>query len=169
MSLTYAIARPSIQSGDLLALTHVSWASGYDMQLQLVRFGTQSEYVHVGLIWEIGGRLFVVESVQPLVRLVPLSNFAAAGFFWIPLDAPIGDAELERALAKVGASKYSKWQAILAFFKRLHIGADDLESCAEFVIDCRRLSGVDLGAIATPAAVVRRAQEAGHPVWYVKS
>ena len=99
--MSYAETRPRIRSGDLIALTHRSWSSWYDVQIHAVRFFTQSEYSHVALVWEIGGRLFVIESVVPFVRIVPLSSLQKEGFYWVPMDAPISDAELEFALSKV--------------------------------------------------------------------
>lgn len=164
----YTEARAHIKSGDLIALTHRSWSSWYDLQVQAVRFFTQSEYSHVAMVWETGGRLFVIESVTPFVRIVPLSLMAEEGFYWVPLNAEITDKELKFALAEVGKGKYSKWQAILSQFRALPIGKDALWECAEFIITSRKLSGVDLGDKATPSAVVQRAQEAGNPVYFIK-
>lgn len=168
MAHTYSNVRDRIKSGDVLALTHKAWGTLYDLQIQIVRFFTQSEYAHVGLIWEVGGRLFVIESVEPLVRIVPLSHFADEGFYWISMREPIDQAELEFALAKVGVARYSKWQAILAFLRRLKIGADNLESCTEFLIQCRRLSGLDMGQVATPTALVEHLLALGRPVRWVR-
>lgn len=167
--MDYATVRGKIQSGDLIALTHTKFGSWYDMQVQAVRFGTQSEYSHVGMAWVIGDRVFVIESVTPVIRLVPLSLMAEDGFYWAPLGKAISQEELEFALSKVGLGKYSKWQAVMAQLRRLHIGEDNLWECAEFVITCRRLSGVDLGDKATPSAVVRAAQDRGAPVYFIKS
>jgi hypothetical protein len=157
--MDYTSNRERIKSGDLIALTHKKWGSLYDLQVQAVRLGTESEYSHVGLIWEIGGRLFVIESVVPFVRILPLAHYAKEGFYWLSMNAPISDDELEFAMDDVGTWSYSKWQAILAFFKRLKIGADRAGMCAEFVIECRRRSGVDLGDFATPSAVVFEAND----------
>jgi hypothetical protein len=81
------------------------------------------------------------------------------------MDTPITDPELAHALARVGKAKYSKLRAVLAYLKRITIGAAPLESCAEFLIECRRLSGADLGDVATPADVIRHC---GKPIWPVK-
>lgn len=167
--MDYVQLRSSIKSGDLIALTHTKFASWYDLQVQAVRFGTQSEYSHVAMAWVIGGRVWAIESVTPVIRMVPLSLLAADGFYWVPLSADIGEPELEFALSNIGIGKYSKWQAVLAQLRRLKIGADDLWECAEFVIACRRLSGVDLGDKATPSAVVRAAQDLGAPVYFINS
>lgn len=166
--MNYSEARPQIRSGDLIVLSHYKWASWYDLQVQAVRFGTQSEYSHIGIAWVIGGRVFVVESVTPVIRMVPLSLMVDEGFYWIPLDADIADAELEFALSKIGTGRYSKLQAIMAQLRTLKIGADNLWECAEFVIMARKLSGVDLGDKATPSAVVRAAQDRGAPVYFVR-
>jgi hypothetical protein len=166
--MRYNEARPLIRSGDVIATTHKDWNSLYDLMVMAVRVGTMSEFCHVGLVWEVGGRLFVIEAVTPKVRLVPLSHFAPAGFYWLPLDTPISDPELEHAMSKVGVAEYSRWQAILGGLKRLSIGTDDSAQCAEFVIECRRLSGVDLGDVATPAEVVEAALARGAPMRLVK-
>jgi hypothetical protein len=155
--MEYQQARPAIRSGDLIAFTHKRLRSFYDLKIWLVRMFTASEYSHVAIAWEIGGRLFVIESVIPYVRIVPLSNFKGEGFYHVPLNTPMSDAELEFALSKVGNAQYSQWQAVLAQFRGIGIGKDDLWECAELVITARALSGVDLEDKATPTAVVQAA------------
>ena len=156
--MKYLDARPLIQSGDVLAWSHYEWSSWYDLQVQAVRLITESEYCHVALALVFGGRVWAVESVQPVIRLVPLSNLIGLGFYWLPVNKEVTENELEFALSKVGNGKYSKLQAMQAQLERMTIGNDDLWSCAEFVITARKLSNVDLGNKATPAAVVRHAQ-----------
>jgi hypothetical protein len=165
--MDYAEARSKIKTGDLVALTHSAWASLYDLQVQAVRIGTQSEYCHVCVAWVIGGRVFVIESVEPVVRIFPMSNFEDHGFYWIPTDVPMSSEELEFGLARVGLGKYSKVQAVEGQLNILRIGEDELWMCAELTIAMRRLSGLDLGPKATPAAVVKRAQELGYPTFFV--
>lgn len=156
--MKYADARDHIQSGDVLAWSHYNWASWYDLQVQAVRIATESEYCHAALAWVAGGRVWCIESVEPVVRVVPLSNLIERGFYWLPMRVPMSEAELEFALSKVGNGRYSKLQAVQAQVATLEIGVDDLWECAEFTIACRRLSGVDLGNVATPAAVVKACQ-----------
>ena len=165
--MRYSKIRGSIKSGDIIALSHYKWASLYDLQIQIVRLSTQSEYCHIGLVWEIGGRLFVIESVTPKIRIKPLSHFVEDGFYWIPMDKGISEAELEFALGKVGKGQYSKWQAIKGQLSSLKIGVDDFWQCAEFLIECRKLSGCNLGDKATPAAVVKTLQTQGFPVFLI--
>lgn len=156
--MLYPQLREKIKTGDLIALSHYSWASWYDLQVQAVRTFTQSEYSHVALAVVWADRVWIVESVVPLIRLVPLSHFAEEGFYHVALPE-MQDQELNFALEKVGAksSRYSKLQAILGQLKALNIGEDGFWQCAEFVIACRRLSGIDLGDKATPSAVVQAA------------
>jgi hypothetical protein len=160
--MKYSEYRSNIKSGDLIAYTHYGWANWYDLQVQAVRIFTESEYTHVGLVLELGGRLFLLESVVPVIRLVPLSNsIDKNGFYHLPMHTDINNEELEFSLSKLGRGKYSKIEAILAQFRKIKIGANDLWECAEYVIACRRLSGVDLGDVATPAEVVRSALKLG--------
>ncbi len=166
--MDYATARSQIKSGDLIALSHYKWASWYDLQVQFVRFGTQSEYSHVAMAWVVGGRVFVIESVEPVVRLVPLSLMVEEGFYWAPMGVDISPAELEFVLSKVGSAQYSKLEAVMAQLRKLEIGKDDLWECAEFIIVARRLSGAALGDKATPSAVMRAVQDRGSPIYFVK-
>lgn len=166
--MNYAYARLQIRSGDLIAWSHYQWASWYDLQVQAVRVFTESEYSHVALAWVVGGRVFAIESVEPVIRIVPLSNLLGTeGCYWSPLGLDISDQELEFALSKVGNGAYSKLEAIASQLGTLQIGQDDLWSCAEFFVAARRLSGRDLGPKATPAAVVAKVQEKGYPLYRI--
>jgi len=156
--MRYAEARPLIRSGDLLAWSHRApwWRSWHDCKIALVRAFTQSEYSHVGTAWVVGGRVFVIEAVMPLVRIYPLSK--AVEFYHLPLGAAWSDKALEYALGKVG-HRYSQLQAFQAFF---HLPAnDDLWECAELTRAIALQDGIYLGDKATPTAVVRAAQLRG--------
>lgn len=164
----YEAYRKNIKSGDLIFTSHPGWKSIKDILCQIVRIGTRSEYCHVGMCWKVSGRIFVLESVQPVVRIVPLSHFAKEGFFHLPLKKPISSQELEFALSQVGVGKYSNWQALKAFFKNLTIGEDNLWICSEFVLASRGISGVELTTEATPAGIVQGALEQGYTLTYIK-
>lgn len=166
--MNYTETREEIQSGDLIAFSHYKWASPRDWLSQVVRFFSFTEYCHIGVAIVLGGRVWLAESVSPTVRLVPLSNFAKDGFFVIPTRNPMGNDELEYLLSRVGVSKYSKWQAIKAYLDKLELGADDLFECAEYTICARRLSGLDLGNRAVPAAIVKEALKQGLRMHYIE-
>lgn len=165
----YEAYRKNIKSGDVIAVSHAGLHNLDDLLCHVVRLAQESEYCHVGLVWKVSGRLFVIESVKPLIRLVPLSQFADKGFYHIKLKKAMSSEELEFALAKVGKGHYSNWQAIKGFFRNLQIGNDDFWQCAEFVIACRKLSGVDLGEVATPSKVVQAALDQNFEINYIKN
>ena len=119
--MRYAAARRRIRSGDLLAWSHRGWGSWYDLQIQAVRMFTRSEYCHVGLAWNVGGRMFVLEAVSAGVRIFPLSRLMPC--YWLPLAAAWDGTVEEIALAHVG-ERYSKWQAVLAGLGMLRQGED---------------------------------------------
>lgn len=156
--MRYADARPLIRSGDLLAWSHRApwYRSWYDFKIAMVRAFTQSEYSHVGTAWVVGGRVFAIEAVMPLVRIYPLSKLGE--FYHLPLGAKFDDDALEFALSKVG-EPYSQVQAMQAFF---HLPSDDsLWECAELVRKLAMLEGIDLGLNATPSGIVLAAQVRG--------
>jgi hypothetical protein len=118
----------------------------------MVRAFTQSEYSHVGIAWCIGDRVFVLESVTPLVRIYPLSKLGE--FYHVPLPVNWEDAPLEYALSKVG-EPYSQLQAIQAVFNTPK--DDSFWQCAEYAARVLRLAGIGLGDNYTPTALVREA------------
>jgi len=167
MTYKYSDCRDSLESGDIIVFSHYKWASVYDLQVMAVRLFSFSEYTHVGVVVKIGGRVFLAESVTPVVRLVPLSNFAKDSFYVIPTRTPMQDEELEYLLSKVGVAKYSKWQAVMGYLDKLEIGADDNFQCAEYTITARRKSGLELGPRAVPACVVKEALKQGLRLYFV--
>lgn len=165
--MKYAAIRNQIRSGDLIALTHTKWWSWRDLQIQAVRLFTESRFSHVGLAFVVGGRVWMIESVEPVVRMIPLSNLEE-GFYWAPSNTSMCDAEIEFALALVGKGRYSKWEAIKAYFIAVRAIAKGNWECAKLVIYARRLSGVDLGNRATPSDVIQKSQENDAPVYFVE-
>jgi hypothetical protein len=154
--MKYTEIRSQIASGDILAWTHRSWGSIYDIKVQLVRFFTQSEYSHVGTAWVVGDRVFVIEAVLPTVRVYPLSKYDE--FFLIPIGAKWSRDTEALALSKVG-QKYSTWEAIKSLFVKLK--DDDIWECAELCAKIATSDGINLGDRYTPSDIVRKAQLLG--------
>ncbi len=150
--MKYATARSLIRSGDLLGWTHRGWGTFYDLQIQLVRTATQSEYSHVGIAWVFGGRVFVIEAVGAGVRIFPLSR--AATFDLVRLGVEWTETGEEYAMAQIGCP-YSKWECLKAYFGPLE--ENGLWECAKLVIAIHKRLGVDLGVISTPSDVMRAA------------
>lgn len=148
--------RPDVKSGDLLAWTHRAWGSWYDLQIQLVRAFTRSEYCHVGVAWRVADRVFALEAVSAGVRIFPLSRLLP--LWWTPLKA-VWTPEAEAwALAQVG-EPYSKWQAVLAGLGLLKAGDDSIWQCAEYAQAALAHAGVSLVCDATPTGVMYAAQQ----------
>jgi len=165
--MDYAAARPQIRTGDLLAFSGGSLRSLKDAQVLAIRIVDWTPYTHVGIAWVVCGRVFIIHAIGRGVSIEPLSN--QGSFYWLPLGLQIEEAALEPAFARIG-EHYSKWQAILGFFRRLKIGADRAWQCAEWVIWFYRQVGHPLlAAEAKPSSVVQSALQAGRFLWWVEN
>lgn len=158
----YADYRNQIKSGDLLAWSHRPWGSLYDFKIQMVRVFTRSEYSHVGVAWCVAGRVFVIEAVEPKVRIYPLSKLG--DFYLTPMNAPWQAQTEEAAIGYVGQN-YSQLTAMRAFFEPL--GDNVVSECAALALQVYKHDGIDLGTRATPDAVVKAAQMLGHPTFLI--
>lgn len=161
----YADYRSHIKSGDLLAWSHRGWKTWHDFKVQAVRFFTQSEYSHVGIAWVFKGRVFVIESVTPVIRIVPLSNLLPCYVAKIPHSRWTPEAE-EFAMAMVGVGEYSQWEAIRAYFNDNR--DPDAWECAEFVKAVLSHCRVQLEGRAVPSDVVLGAQKLGASLMYIE-
>jgi hypothetical protein len=151
LAVKYQDIRPLIRSGDLLAWTHKGWSTWDDIQIQLVRFFTQSEYSHVGIAYVMGERVFILEAVAAGVKLTPLSEnlpffLIQTGMQWSSL--------VEASAMEIQGQKYSKWEAIKAFFVKLKPGKNKVWECAEYVIYILNVAGYPIDCKATPTAVI---------------
>ena len=144
--MQYELARPLIQSGDVIFQSHRPLRSFYDLQVQIVRMMTRSEWSHVGLAWSVGGRLFMLEAVSAGVRIFPMSR--AGDFTWVQRGGFTSGME-ELALAHVG-EPYSKWAAIRSYFGASN-NTDTNWFCSELVCAVLGLPVHD----QTPAEVMR--------------
>lgn len=152
--MKYTNERDNIRSGDVLAWSHRGVRSWHDLKIWFVRLFQRSEYSHVGIAWVTGDRVFVIEAVQPLVRIFPLSKLLDDGAYWITTNAPWEPTTKALALECVG-DKYSQPQAVQAPFEEPP--EDRLWQCAELVGQVLRVDGIELGRVYTPSAIVRAA------------
>jgi hypothetical protein len=164
MVKNYPTYRKEIKSGDILAWSHRGWKSFHDFKIQMVRAFTRSEYSHVGIAWVVGGRVFVIEAIEPCARIYPLSR--AGSFYHIPLNADWKPSTEEIALSYIGAD-YKQLDAVKAFFKPL--GKNSTSECAALVLNILDKDGIDLGNRATPDAVMLEAQLHGYPTYFVSN
>ena len=160
--MKYAQARPAIRSGDVLAWSHRGVRDWHELKIWFVRLFTRSEYSHVGTAWCIGERVFVIEAVQPKVRIYPLSKLLDC--YWLPMEAEWLPHTEALALECVG-DNYSQLQAVQAPFET---PPDDLLwECAELLAKIARSDGIDLGTVYTPSAIVQAALENGAQLIYI--
>ncbi len=155
--MKYSDIRPLIKSGDIIAWSEGGWTNWHDIQVSLVRMFTQSEYSHVGVAYVIGGRVFVVEAVVPLIRIFPLSKLTPFYYFESPKSWWSNSME-ESLLAKVGLP-YSKWEAIKAFIGMDTDGTENWE-CAKLVTQTMKTVDSNFDNLKdTPTDVVKFLQE----------
>lgn len=149
--MEYKEARKKIKSGHLLA-----W-SGNTFFSNLIKFFTKSFITHVGIAWKIGGRLFVIESIEGVgVRIFPASRLTP--FFWIySTDGEENkwtDEIEETALKRVG-EKYSIIGCIKALLGR-PLKKDKNWQCAEFSSYILELLGYDAKGYTIPDNLVKK-------------
>jgi len=164
--MKYSELRDTFKTGDLLVWSEGGdWKSWRNIQLNLVRMGTMSDYNHVGIAYVVGGRVFVVESVVPYVRIYPLSRLLP--FFYIKTGYNFSMEHEERLLKYIGMP-YSKWEALKAAFSK-STNNDKVIQCAKLVNNV--FSEFDPGytkLFDTPGAVVAYAREAtGGQISYI--
>lgn len=163
--MDYKENRKKIKTGDLIAFSNGSWTNWHDIQVNLVRMLTRSEYSHVAIAWVVYDRVLLLEAVGAGVRIYPLSNDLPC--YWIPKPTELSDKALTWALSIMG-EKYSKWEAIKAFFGKVNLGHNKLWECAEFVLVTYNLDEEYLKALATPTSVVKEALlKWNTPIYYL--
>lgn len=147
--MEYSVYRSRIKTGDLLAWsTHQ--AKGFHLLVnKLIRLFTMSEYSHVGVAWVIGDRIFIIEAVQPVVRIYPLSN--EVPFYHVGMNLKINEDSFNYLLSRVG-EPYSLWQAVSAYFGKPK--ADKQWQCAELVSSFYKRVGLNLKNSWTPSTLI---------------
>lgn len=147
--MDYKTARPLIQPGDIIAFTHEGWNSWSDIESQIVRMFTRSEYSHVGIAWPIAGRVMILEAVVPMIRIYPLSKLLP--FYWVSHKNRLTPEAEEYALSRVG-EEYSKMEAIKGFLGKTR--SDNRWQCAEYAKAVLREAGCAYLGKDTPSALV---------------
>lgn len=152
--MKYVEHRSKITTGDLLAFSSGSWTSLHNAEVNIVRMLTRSEYSHVGVAWVVHNRVFILEAVGSGIRMYPLSKDLPC--YWIPRNKTLKNKTLDEAFSLIG-EKYSKLEAVKAFFNKVKIGENKVWECAEFVAHLYEVDGDGLNCLATPSSVVNSA------------
>ena len=147
--MIYADARARIKTGDMLLWRdHAGGGLRAVIERWLVRHGTASPYTHVGVAWCEHGRVWTMDMTTKGCAPRPLSG--CLPFDWIPAPVVLSDDALDFAISCFGEWEYSRWQALLAFFKALAIGADRLGECAEYALAIWNRNMIPPTTSATP-------------------
>lgn len=151
--MSYTRHRSSIKSGDLLAWSSQGdWRSRHGLETHLTRIGTESEWTHVGIAWVEHGRVWVIELTTLGCAPRLLSDELPCA--WLPAPRRLSDRALTYAFSRFGRLRYSRWQAVLGWLKRLTIGDDLAGQCSELVIEILRVDAMAPTDVATPAALI---------------
>jgi hypothetical protein len=164
----YKDIRCQIKSGDVLAWNHRSWKSWYDIKIQIVRILSRSEFIHTGTAWVIGDRIFVIESVIPHVRIVPLSNLLEC--YWIPMDlGDEWDSIEDYALRFIGKGPYSQTESILQMIKDDSPIENNKWFCSKLTNELLRKMGIkSCTHPVTPSALVDHLLNLGKPIYKIQ-
>lgn len=100
MSVRYSEIRDTLKTGDL-----VSWKAGkvnsfFTAILKIYQKILKPKSVHVGIVFVIGGRVFVVEARPPQIRIYPLSRME--DFYLIRTNIPDNKNDVDLLLTEVG-------------------------------------------------------------------
>lgn len=123
LPVKYADVRAAMASGDVVFFQSNHWKA------RLVRWWTKSPFSHVGILFCVAGRVFVLEAVLNGVRIYPLSK--EARFWHAPRFVDWGVEAEEFAMSKV-SEPYSQFWAVLAG-AGFRLPDDGMWQCAEFV------------------------------------
>jgi hypothetical protein len=106
----YSDVRDKLQSGDV-----AFFSSHNTIGDMLVKLGTMSQFSHVGTIFRLEGRVFLLEaSLAGGIRMVPLTLRLPDYVFQTGIKYPWNPRSEKIALAHI-MEKYSKWEALRAW------------------------------------------------------
>ena len=141
-----------IETGDLLVWDTTGWSSKRDLQLQLVRLFTRSQYTHVGIAYRTKDEVFVVEATPPHVRIFPLRKLLPV--YHVDLHLKLNEDQLDYLFKHVG-DDYSLLQVAMTIFMKPMRDRNwhCVELCKDFYEEVLRM---DLGDDYTPGGFLRK-------------
>lgn len=156
--MKYLEYRSAIKSGDILV-----WSKD-SLVPSIIRLFTKSEYSHVGIAWEYRGRKFVVEAVEPYIRIVPLSD--RTPFYHIPMGIDLTPEVEDFMFSKIGKAKYSVMDAIKAYFG-IKTNPSTYQ-CVEFSKEVIAKAGIEVPGLDIPSEFVLELQKMDKNLVYVE-
>ena len=134
----YSERRKLIKSGDLVTWDSRRVSGVFDGILKLIGKIKQGRYTHVGVVLDLGGRVFCVEATPPAVRIIPLSMLG--DFYHIPVDIKRWPSRYTEHLLKHIGKPYS----LNGYLKEVFGIAKDNDNfyCSELVADFYKSIGL---------------------------
>jgi hypothetical protein len=140
-----------IHSGDLLAWSNANGTRLSRLIKSIIRLLTMSEYSHVGIAFCMDNEVYVLEALEPSIKLTLLRT--VPGFYHIPMNIE-WQPEYSRILADYICKSYSILDAIRGFFGKTDT-SNDRWQCAELANDFYRRIGLDFGDAYTPGLLIK--------------
>lgn len=166
IGVSYSAHKSLLRTGDLIVFSANKFKGLGGLISFIVRFFTMSEYNHVGVLWITNGRYFLIEAQVPKVKVTPLSDVGS--FYYMSMGLEPSEPQMNELLAKVG-EEYSKWEAILAYFKKSDMN-NKKWICVELARFFYNLFNIDLSDCYTPSDLVTTLlQDYGKKLVYVEN
>lgn len=157
--MRYLDIRDQIKTGDMLLWSaKVENFNRHDIETELVKIGTGSQWTHVGVAWEDHGRVFVMDLTRRGCAPRPLSNDCP--FWWIPAPAPLSETALQHAFSRFGEMTYvTNWQAFVGWLKQITKRDDQKGQCSNYALEIWGIDNMAPTTEATPAACMLGAMQ----------
>lgn len=128
--MKYEDLRKRIKTGDLLVWATIpNWKHPITaIQIWLVKAFTQSAFSHVGVAFWVRNRLMVIDATGKGVLLRPISQDLPN--YVVHRKKVLSSVSIDWAFSKIG-QKYSRFDAVLAYFSELKTGENVRWQCTE--------------------------------------
>lgn len=146
--MKYEDYRSKIQTGDIIGFSRSKPVAA------IIKFFTKSIYSHVGTAFVAYDRVYVIEAVQPYIRIYPLSRLLP--FYHCSINKELNQNALDFLHSTVG-DRYSIKDCIRAYLAETT--TDNRWQCAEHVRYAQRLNGQIVNSKATPGAIMNWADK----------
>lgn len=158
---TFKSHRKNIKSGDLLIWTNNKGNRFVRLCSWLIRVATISEYNHVGIAWNLNGRLLMIHATVPRVEIVPIDpSLSKVDFYHIKMNVDWNKNLEDKILTDIG-KPYGYLDAFLSLF-----GKEDRTNnkvhCGELVSKFYKYTGYELNCKSTPSMIVKKLLDDGH-------
>lgn len=150
--MDYQNIRSKIKTGDLVFFSNRGWKTWSDIESQIVRFFTRSNFSHVGMAYVQSGRVLILEAVGTGVRLHPLSDR-------LPGHLAVNPKQLDKhaeywAFAQIGKPYESKLRMVWDYIFNKNVSSEkERFQCGEYVNQILKENGQQVAKDDSPSAL----------------